>query len=112
MSNNNLIVINDTDKNRWNCVKFARSLVPQLPFGLWTINDKKKIINTQTSRVGAVAIMNVGMPWGHVGVVIARSEGGKYKTIRESNFKYGKVTERQGKTKELKIIGYYDPKKE
>jgi len=105
-----LLTINTTDPNRYNCVKFARSLVPSLPYGLWTIWDKKKIINTKTSRVGAVAIMNVGLPWGHCGVIIQRSKHGSRKTIREANFKTGKITERKGKTRELKIIGYYDPK--
>jgi hypothetical protein len=107
-----LLTLNSTDKNRFNCVLFARSMVPSLPFGLWTIWNKKKIINSQTSRVGTVAIMNVGLPWGHVGVVIARTESGKYKTVREANFQSGKVTERTGTTTELKILGYYDPEKE
>ena len=106
-----LFVINENNPNKCNCVKFARSIVPSLPFGLWTIGDKKKIINSQTSRVGAVAIMNVGLPWGHVGVVIERSDSGKYKTIKEANFKLCKITERTGTTKDLKILGYYDPKK-
>jgi hypothetical protein len=106
-----IIFINEESKYKYNCVLYARSKVPSLPFGLWTIKDKKKIINTQTSRVGAVAIMNVGLPWGHVGVVIDRTKSGKYKTIREANFKFCKITERTGKTADLKILGYYDPKK-
>lgn len=112
MAKNLLIVLNKSDKNRCNCVKWAREKVPSLPFRLWTIWNKKKIINSQTSRVGCVAIMNVGLPWGHVGVVVARTEGGKYKTIQEANFLNCTVTERKGTTSDLKIIGYYDPEKE
>lgn len=104
-----MLVLSTTDKNRFNCVKWAREQVPELPFGLWTILNKKKIINSQTSKVGSVAIMNVGLPWGHVGVVVARTDSGKYKTIKEANFKSGKITERQGTTTELKILGYFDP---
>jgi hypothetical protein len=109
--NNNLIVINDIDKNRFNCVKYARSQVPQLPFGLLTFAQKKKIINSQTSKIGNVAIMACGFPWGHVGVIIGRSEGGRYKTIREANYRSGKITERTGTTESLGIVGYFDPKK-
>lgn len=105
-----MLVINEKSAFASNCVKYVRSLVPSLPYGLWTIWDKKKIINSQTSRVGAVAIMNVGMPWGHVGVVIARTKSGSQKTIKEANFLSGKITERTGKTSELKILGYFDPK--
>lgn len=109
MSNQNLIVLNTTDPNRWNCVKFVRARVPSLPFGLWTLADKKKIINSENSEIGAVAIMSVGLPWGHVGIVIDKK--GSRKTILEANFKYGKVTERHGKSKDLKIIGYFIPPK-
>jgi hypothetical protein len=107
MSQNNLIVVNDTDPNRWNCVKFVRARVPSLPFGLWTLNDKKKIINSYESRVGAVAIMETGLPWGHVGIVCEKH--GSRKTIIEANFKYGKVTQRTGKSADLNIVGYFVP---
>lgn len=110
MATQYLRVLNVTDKDRWNCVFWVRARVPRLPYGLWTIGDKKKIINSQTSRVGAVAIISTGLPWGHVALVTDRSEGGKWKTIQEANYKFGKVTERKGTSKELKIVGYFDPK--
>ena len=106
-----LEVLNATDPNRFNCVKYARTLIPSLPFGLWTIWDKKKIINSEKSKVGNIAIMKVGLPWGHVGVVTDRTGGGRYKTIQEANFRIGKITKRTGTSKDLKIIGYFDPRK-
>lgn len=105
------IVLNEKNDLRFNCVKYARTLVPSLPSGLWTIKDKKKIINDKKSKIGSVAIMNEGMPWGHVGVVIDRTGQGQFKTIREANYKMGKITERTGTTAELKILGYFNPKK-
>jgi len=105
------LVINENSPYKCNCVKYARSLVPSLPYGLWTILNKKKIINSTKSKIGSVAIMNVGLPWGHVGVVIDRTKHGSWKTIKEANFRLCKITERTGKTKSLKIIGYFDPEK-
>jgi len=105
------IVINEKNASRFNCVKYARSMVKSLPFRLWTISDKKKIINDKKSKIGSVAIMNCGLPWGHVGVVIDKTGQGQYKTIREANFKLGKITERTGTSAELKILGYFNPKK-
>lgn len=104
-----LLVINKTDPNRFNCVLFARNKVRSLPYGLFTLEDKKKIINTQTSHVGDIAIMDVGGSVGHVGVVIDRGLKGEYKTILEANYRSGTITERTGSTKDLKIIGYYHP---
>ncbi len=101
-------VINTTDPNRYNCVKYVRARVPNLPFGQWTIWDKKKIINSHKAKIGRVAIMKVGLPWGHVGIVIGKEDDRI--VIKESNFYCGKVTERQGTEKELKIIGYFNPK--
>ena len=101
-------VINTTDPNRYNCVKYVRARVPNLPFGLWTILNKKKIINSHKAKIGRVAIMNVGLPWGHVGIITGK--GSDRIVIQEANFYSGKVTERQGTEKELKILGYFNPK--
>ncbi len=107
MSNPYILTINNTDKNRWNCVLFARSLVKSLPFGLWNIKDKRKIINTHKPQHGDIAIINVGMPWGHVAYV--EKVGKWHITITEANFKFGKITERHDTEKNLKILGYYQP---
>jgi hypothetical protein len=109
MSKNYTIVLNATDKNSCNCVKWARDKVPKLPFGLWTIFDKKKIINSHKAKIGRVAIMNVGLPWGHVGIITGK--GSDRIVIKEANYKFCKITERQGTEKELKIIGYFNPNK-
>lgn len=106
---NYTLVLNATDKDRCNCVKWARQSAPKLPFGLWTIGDKKKIINSHTAKKGKVAIMNVGLPWGHVGIVYETHDD--FIIIREANYKFCKITERAGTEKELKILGYFNPKK-
>lgn len=104
-----MLVINTTDKNRCNCVKWARDKVPNLPFGLWTIYDKKKIINSHKAKIGRVAIMNIALPWGHVGIVTGK--GSNRIVIKEANYKFCKITERQGTEKDLSIIGYFNPYK-
>lgn len=103
------LTLNKTDHFRFNCVKWIRARVPNLPFNLWTIWDKKKIIDTQKAKIGRVAIMNVGLPWGHVGLVVGK--GSDRIVIQEANYRLGKITERQGTTKELKILGYFNPHK-
>ena len=45
MSKPYLEILNATDPNKCNCVLFVRARVPKLPYGLWTIGNKKKIIN-------------------------------------------------------------------
>lgn len=109
MGKNFLRVKNTTDKDRFNCVKYVRARVPNLPYGLWTINDKKKIINSHKAKHGRVAIMNIGLPWGHVGIVTEANNDRI--VIKEANFCFGKITERQGTEKDLKIVGYFNPKK-
>ena len=107
MSKKYVEILNATDPNRCNCVFWVRARVPKLPFGLWTILNKKKIINDHTPRVGSVAIINVGLPWGHVALV--KKVGTQHLTIQEANFKSCKITERHGNTADLKIIGYFNP---
>lgn len=92
-----------------NCVLYARSKVPSLPHGLWTLNDKKKIINKKYPRAGWVAVISVGLPWGHVAVV--RKRGKNHITIVEANYKTCRITERHDTEKNLKIVGYFKPKK-
>jgi len=54
-------ILNTTDKNRCNCVLYARSQGLVFPTGMWTIADKKRIINTANPKKGCLAIMNVGV---------------------------------------------------
>jgi hypothetical protein len=109
MSEPYITILNRTDKNRCNCVLFARSIVKSLPYGLWTIKDKNRIINSQKPEKGDVAIMSVGLPVGHVGVVM--KVGSNHLTIKEANFKSCKITERHDTKRNLKIVGYFKPKK-
>ena len=104
-----MIVLNNTDKNRFNCIKWVRDRVQNLPYGLWTIWDKKKIIDTQTAKIGRVAIMNVGLPWGHVGIVTNVYDD--LITIIEANYRAGKITQRYGTKEKLKILGFFNPQK-
>jgi len=101
-----LIVLNNTEKNRFNCVLWARGKKPNLPFGLFTLCDKIMIINSYTPRIGSVAVMNVGLPWGHLGIVKSFENG--MLTIQEANFKLGKITERWGTFEDLKILGFFN----
>jgi len=100
-------ILSTTDLLRCNCVFYARERVPKLPFGQWTIKDKKKICNDHTPKVGSIAIMNVGLPWGHFGVV--KEVGSHHITIEEANFKNCKITKRHDTSANLMIIGYFNP---
>lgn len=102
-------ILNKTDPNRWNCVKYVRARVPKLPYGLWTISDKKKIINSKKAKTGNVAIIKTNFLWGHVALITHKD--GRNITICEANYKLGKITERCGQEESLNIIGYFDPKK-
>jgi len=87
-----------------NCVLYLRKLGYKFPYGMWTLWAKKRIINSQTPRAGAIAIMAVGK-WGHVGVV--KSVKGKIIKIQEANYKRCRITQRWGTKTELRIVGYY-----
>ena len=103
-----LTVVNTTDKNKCNCVLWARERVPKLPYGLFMLWQKKRIINSQNPKAGSVAIINVGL-WGHVAVVT--KVGKNHITIREANYRSCKITERHDTPKNLKIVGYFNPNK-
>lgn len=87
-----------------NCVLWARTKVASLPYGLWTLNDKKKIINKKNPKKGYIAIIDVGL-FGHVALVTKVSE--KHVTIQEANYYTCHFSERHDTPKNLKIVGYY-----
>jgi hypothetical protein len=108
----------DLGKDTRECVIYARSRVPSLPFGLTTWASKKKIINSQNCIAGSVAIIDTTAydAVGHVAVVEGCNSTKTTGAIRitETNFSRGRKTERRTSTntianaaKELKIIGYY-----
>jgi len=107
MSKPYIEIKNTTDPRRCNCVFYVRERVPNLPFGQWTIKDKKKICNDSIPRVGSVAIMYIGLPWGHCGIV--KKVGKRHLTIQEANFRTCKITERHDTSANLMIIGYFNP---
>ena len=100
-------VINTTDPNRSNCVNYVRSRVPSLPHGLYTLQDKKNIINSHTPREGAVAIMTPN----HVAVIVevASISGRQIITVNEANYGGARISGRRGAADELGILGYFDP---
>lgn len=105
--------VNRNHKHQNNCVLWVREYrVDSLPYGLNTLNDKIKIINSKTPTVGAVAIMKNGNSYGHVAYVSAIN--GNKITIEESNNR-GRFAIRTGTAKEFKdakseIVGYFVPK--
>lgn len=101
-----ITTLNKTNPNRCNCVDYARSIVKSLPYGLWTLRNKKNIINSHKAEEGVVVIMDAGF-WGHVGVVTKKD--GRFITIQEANWRSCTMTERTGTESELKIVGYFDP---
>lgn len=92
-----------------NCVFYARSLVPSLPRGLTTLQDKKKIINSYSPSKGSVAIIPNGDKYGHVAVVTDVSPDGKTITIKEGNWNRCKINIRKGTPQSLKVLGYFKP---
>jgi len=84
-----------------NCVKYARSVRPDLPQGLWTLRQKQNIIKTKTPSVGAVAITAEGGS-GHLSIVLKVED--ENLLIRESGYTKG-ISERW--IPREKIIGFF-----
>jgi surface antigen len=63
--------------------------------------------------VGSVAIMNVGAPYGHVGIVTAVKKDTRGQvtsiTINEANYSACKLSTRSGLPSSLKVTGYFKP---
>ncbi|MFZ2153997.1 MAG: CHAP domain-containing protein [Candidatus Moraniibacteriota bacterium] len=105
MSKPYIKILNKTDQNKCNCVLWVRDRIKSLPFGLWTIDDKIKIINKKKPKKNYVAIIETGQKWGHVAIV--KKVGSNHITIQEANWKTCTVTERHYTPKDLKILGYF-----
>lgn len=102
------------------CVDCAREKVPSLPKGLYSLADKKKIINSRSCKKGSVAIVDVGNSVGHVAFVSGCDDAGSSQSVTldyECNYIAGRITRRTSKVsgdiknaeKELRIIGYFRP---
>ena len=96
-----------------NCVLFARYMVPSLPSGLNTLNDKKKIINTNTPSAGAIAVTPGNSIAGHVAYV--ESVSGNQVTLLHGGFAdangnlTGIIKRTRGTAQEQSILGYFHP---
>lgn len=100
------------------CVAYARSRVAGLPSGLFTMNDKRRMINSNKCKAGSVAVIEYGSV-GHVAVVEKCDREGKKEgiTITEANWQRGQITKRKASSsdglrvaeRELGIIGYWKP---
>lgn len=93
-----------------NCVLWARTQVPSLPYNLGTYVLKQKICNLSSSatpHAGDVAVMRNSDSRGHVAVVTKVS--GKSVTIREAGWIKGYITQATGTASALGIYGYYCP---
>lgn len=97
-------VIVDTGINPCNCVKTARILNPELPYGLISRKSKLGIINTQEAEPGATVVTKEGY-WYHVATVAYETDD--YITVIEANYKRCKVTARTIRKDSQKIAGYY-----
>lgn len=99
-----------------NCVFFTRSIIPDLPYGLDTLEDKMTMAGYKGRESGAmpqeggVAIIDTGTVEGHVAVITNINQDGTI-TIAESNMRklYGGngVGSRTGTPDELGVVGYW-----
>jgi hypothetical protein len=111
------------------CVIYARSKVASLPYGLFTLQDKLAIKNSNNCKAGSIAIMDYGVkikdpntglyvPVGHLAYVEGCHSTASSGAIRvtETNYSAGRKTERRASNTsldaaqaELKILGYFQP---
>lgn len=88
-----------------NCVTWVRcARASWLPYGLYTLADKKKIMNSKTAGVGQVAVHDIYYPYGHLSYI--KKISGSTITIEEANYSKCKQTSRSGTKSGLKIFGY------
>ena len=102
-----------------NCALFARDKVPTLPYGLDTWNGKLNAMNSNTPKVGSVAMIGFSSgaykEIGHAAVVESVSDNSI--TIIEANYTAGKFSRRTATgadladaARQLGIAGYYEPR--
>lgn len=103
-----------------NCVLFARSRVPSLPYGLGNWNGKMAAINSRAPKTGSIAMIPYVDPAtqeaiGHAAFV-ERVEGTSI-TLLDANWKRNTLTRRTSIGNDLndaasllRIAGYYQPR--
>lgn len=96
-----------------NCVYFARSIAPDLPTGLFTLEDKvNKLLKNNKNKSdvpvpGAVGVMRTGEKAGHVYVVESVDYERGVKTIAETNWSSGKFGRRTLPIDDKNTLGYW-----
>lgn len=104
----------------YDCVAFARYMVPSLPGGLGDLAGKEAIINSDTPVAGAISIESGSSSLGHVAYVesvngnqITTLHGGFYDSDSASylgeTVNGDHIVRKTGTAAELGIIGYYVP---
>lgn len=90
-----------------NCVLYARSRQPKLPYGLTSYQDKKNEIDVYKPQVGAVAVMPGGdARYGHVSYVAKVNADGTI-VLDEANWKPCQITTNVKVTPSSRgIVGY------
>lgn len=91
-----------------NCVAFARYKVPSLPGGLWSLNDKKAIINSSKPVVGSIAITEGNSSYGHVAYVEAVN-GNMITTLNGGYGDGSRIFRIVSTPAEQKVLGYWVP---
>jgi hypothetical protein len=100
------------------CVDYARSRVRNLPSGLFTMADKRAIINSNEPRAGSIAIIEVrGGQYRDVGhVAYVETVTRNSITISETNFGGRRFQQRTSTAstlreaeRQLNIVGYFRP---
>lgn len=96
----------------YQCVQFARDIIGDLPIGLNTMDDKRRILLNTPNTVdfptpGAVFLENIGSV-GHVGVVTSVDAANGTFTVSEFNYPEGKLnTTRKISIEENNMEGYW-----
>lgn len=92
-----------------NCVKAERLKNPNLPAGLFNLQQKQYHINLEEPKIGATMVTNEGGNIGHVAHVEKiekTSDGKKFVYISECNYNKGKCSKRWLKSDDFRIEGY------
>jgi hypothetical protein len=100
------------------CVSYVRSRLPSLPWGLYSFDDKKRIINSYSCSPGSAAVIDVGNSIGHLSYITSCDASGDMQGLKmeEANWYAGKIDERKCRDSKIssciklyRIVGFYRP---
>lgn len=91
-----------------NCVAFARYMVPSLPGGLGTLQDKEAIKNSDIPTVGSIAITRGNSSAGHVAYVEAVN-GNNITTLNGGYGDGTRIYRITSTPEEQGVVGYWNP---